>query len=89
MSLKNVGKVAMKDLQRVFFTDAEIAKQLGVTRQAIQKLRKNLGIPAHKEKRDKRIIRDKKRGLDVVELSGDHKLSVSQIYRILRKGGNE
>lgn len=92
MKIANITRDETKFLQDRFGKDVEIARHLGVTRQAIYQLRKKHGIQSLKNRaksRNKKIISESLRtGIKKIELSRSFGLSISQVYRIL-KGSND
>ncbi len=75
-------------LQAKFGTDHAIGQQLGVSRQAIHQYRLKFNIPAllpDYSKRNKRIFQDKKNGVPIQTISEKNRLSISQLYRILKE----
>ena len=74
-------------LQKRWRTDAAIGQQNGVTRQAVHQWRERLGVPALMEKHDRRnaeICKAYQAGHKVPELVKKWRVSVSQVYRIIR-----
>jgi len=70
--------------------DPAIAKQYGITRQAVFHIRKKFGIPSSRagtEDRARKIVELRKQGTSVAEISSVLKKSQSHIYRVLRKNG--
>ena len=79
-------KIILK-LQREFVTDVKIGKHLGVTRQAIQLVRKRFGVPAvipNNRARNKEIHRLFKKGESVKDIADGFDLSVPQTYRLVK-----
>lgn len=82
------SKEQLQQLQKRYGTDQAIASRLGVTRQAIFKLRKKYELPAiqnRNEKRNREIIHLHSSGITALQLAVKYSLSVAQVYRILGK----
>jgi len=80
-------KRALLALQRRWLTDRAIGQQNGVTRQAVHQWRERLGIPALLEKHDKRdaaIYDQYVKGRKIPDLTKLFKISVSQVYRVIK-----
>lgn len=85
-----IGKKQLEQLMKRYYTDSAVGGRLGVSRQAIYKLRKKYGIPAgarhvELEKRNRRIRELAGNGISSMVLAMDYGLSLPQIYRILQK----
>jgi glycerol-3-phosphate cytidylyltransferase len=87
MRAKSIGREQLIQLQKRYGTDLAIAKRVGITRQAVYKLRKKYSIPAsdntHKKKRDSDIRHLYSTGVKPIKLAIKFNLSLTQIYRIL------
>ncbi len=87
-----ISKQSMLKLQRQHGSDANIAKDLGYSRQTISALRRELNIPSgisKIRKRNERIFNwynNKK--YSVSEIHTKTKLSITHIYRILKQYNN-
>lgn len=82
------SKEQLQQLQKRYGTDQAIASRLGVTRQAIFKLRKKYDLPAIKNRNDKRnreINHLYTSGISALQLAVKYSLSLPQIYRIIGK----
>jgi Mor family transcriptional regulator len=83
-----ISKQQLQELQEIFKTDAKIAEKFGVTRQAIHQLRVKYGIKSLTDKNDERNKEMAvlfKKGTPPVDLAKKNDLSVSQVYRILKR----
>lgn len=67
--------------------DPAIAKQFGVTRQAVYAIRKKFNIPARRIN-TKMIIEMKRQGKSVSKISTVTGVSISYIYKVLKNGIN-
>jgi DNA-directed RNA polymerase specialized sigma subunit len=86
--MARVTKERLKKLQKVHKTDAKIGSLFGISRQAIHQLRVKYGIKAIPEKnleRDKKIAGLYKKGKTGIAIAKQTRLSVSQVYRIIKK----
>lgn len=86
--MARVTKEELIKLQKTHKTDAGIGKLFGITRQAVHQLRVKYGVKANREKnieRDKKIVALYKKGKSGVDIAKDIDLSVSQVYRIIKK----
>ena len=75
-------------MQFFYHTDEKIAKNLGVTRQAVCIARKKFNIPKFKDtkyKRNKIIHNMKQKGFTGQEISKRMNLSIKTVYRVLKK----
>lgn len=81
------AKRAFKEIQHQLITDEAIGEMYGITRQAVYASRKRLGIPASDKytKRNAMIIAKYVRGVSVVHIAQSEGISISQVYRIVRK----
>ena len=72
--------------QKRFGTDHAVGLQLGVTRQAVHQLRNKFGIMRSLKKSDRnaKIKVDHWNGMDADKLVKKYKLSLTQIYRIIK-----
>jgi len=91
MKLGTVGIVTpmyIKRMQSLYRTDKAIGDILGVTRQAVYRVRKELGIiplANNKKQRNKKIIELNKQGLTGFEIARRLKISVTTVRRITQK----
>ncbi|OGJ86554.1 MAG: hypothetical protein A2487_13445 [Candidatus Raymondbacteria bacterium RifOxyC12_full_50_8] len=86
--MARVTKDQLIQLQKTLKTDAAIGKKFGITRQAIHQLRVKYGIDYNRKKnkeRDEQVSAMFKSGKTGFAISKKIDLSVSQIYRIIRK----
>jgi len=68
--------------------DSSIAKQFGVARQSVYKIRKKLGIKSAKNDfKKKKIIELKQKGVSVTKIIQSTGMSQSYIYRVLNGSG--
>jgi Mor family transcriptional regulator len=84
--MPKLSKSQLIALQEKLKTDENIAKKFGVTRQAVQQLRKKYGIEsssADNPERNAKIVNLYKKGTARTELAKKFGLSVSQTYRII------
>jgi DNA-directed RNA polymerase specialized sigma subunit len=83
-----VTKDELKKLQKTLKTDAAIAEKFGITRQAIHQLRVKYGIESDRNKnkeRNEKIVGLYKKGKTGTKIAEDMDLSISQVYRIIKK----
>jgi transposase len=76
-------------MQKTHKTDAAIGKEFGITRQAVYQFRKKLGLSFNREKyreRDQAIVKKYKSGISGTKIADEFKLSISQTYRIIKRG---
>ena len=81
-----IGKTQLRSLQKTYKSDSAIAAVYGITRQYVQKMRKEYGIPAlpkDTSDRDARILAMKAKGRSVSKIAERLDLSETHIYRIL------
>jgi DNA-directed RNA polymerase specialized sigma subunit len=86
--MARISKEELAKLQKSHKTDANIGKLFGISRQAVHQLRVKYGIKANREKnleRDKKIVVLYKKGKTGIEIAKDIDLSISQVYRIIKK----
>jgi len=87
MKLSEIDETIFYKLQEQIGSDSDIARMIGCSRQAVGKKRKQLNIPpfqSHKRKRNVQIIQMSKDGFKGVDIAQTFKMSVSQVYRILK-----
>jgi len=87
--MARVSKQEILVLQKKFSTDAGIGKQFGISRQAIHQLRIKYGIKpntAKNKERNQKIAALYKNGKTGIEIGKTLDMSVSQVYRIIKKG---
>jgi len=83
------SKAELLALQKKFVTDAAIGMQFSITRQAVHQLRNKYGISSVAERnaqRNKDICVAYKKGTPVPEIVRKAHVSISQIYRIIKRG---
>lgn len=71
--------------------DPTVAKQFGITRQAVYNIRKKFGIPSSKSKasdKKQRIIELRNEGLSVTKVSSVCNVSQSYVYKVLKEAFN-
>lgn len=86
--MATASKEQLIKLQKTLKTDAAIAKKYGITRQAIHQLRKKYGIEANLAKnkeRDAKIYASYKKGVSGIEIAKGVDMSISQVYRVIKK----
>lgn len=74
-------------LQKKYTTDAAIGELVGISRQAVQQLRKKYGIEARTvdtQPRNEQIIQLHSQGKSVNIIAKKYDLSIQQIYKIIR-----
>jgi DNA invertase Pin-like site-specific DNA recombinase len=83
-----ISKSELVKLQKTAKTDEAIGKKFGISRQAVHQLRVKYGIKANTaknaERNDKisRLYKSGKTGIVIAKILG---MSVSQVYRIIRR----
>jgi len=88
-----VNKPQLQKLQNKFKVDTKIGYHLGISRQAVHQLRIKFGIKPVKDRlvaRNKEIVAafkkvTTKKSVAVARLCQRYKLSISQVYRIIKK----
>ena len=86
--MAKISKEALKRLQKTLKTDAAIGAKYDISRQAVHQLRIKYGIrpvPNKNLDRDLHILSLYKKGQTGIAIAKKAKLSVSQIYRIIKK----
>lgn len=86
--MAKISKQQLIKLQVKYKTDDAIGSLFGITRQAVHQLRNKYGIGPLAEKhadRNAEITRAYKTGLPGTKLSKKFKMSVSQVYRVIRE----
>jgi|WetSurMetagenome_2_1015567.scaffolds.fasta_scaffold00022_84 biotin operon repressor len=84
-----INKVQLIHLQKKLGTDEAIGAKLGVTRQAVQQMRKRFGIVsrwASNPQRNKKIRALSKAGKSGAEIARKFGLSKSRVYRVIEMG---
>lgn len=82
-----ISKSQLEKLQKKYTTDEAIGKLFNISRQAVQQLRTKYGISAivhDTTDRNKSIVKDYKSGIPGHKLASKYKLSVTQIYRVIK-----
>lgn len=85
-SMPRITKAQLIRLQKRFKTDAAIGDEFGITRQAVHQIRKKYGIESsliNNPQRNKIISQKFNEGTPVRILAKLHKISISQLYRII------
>jgi len=86
--ITKITAAGLKVLQKRFKTDSAIGAQFGVSRQAIHQQRVKFGIKAMAARNDERnalVVKSYKKGKAVKEIAKTLELSISQVYRIIKK----
>ncbi len=86
--MAKVNKEQLLKLQKTLITDAAIGAKFGISRQAIHQMRVKYGINANTAKnkeRNAKIVSLYKKGKTGIEIAKDLDLSISQVYRIIKK----
>ena len=86
--MPRISKGELIKLQKALKTDERIAKKFGITRQAVQLMRKRYGIDSRLAKnpeRNKKINALYKTGKTGMEIAKKFGLSLSQTYRMINK----
>ncbi len=86
--MAKVNKEQLIKLQSTLKTDTAIGQKFGVSRQAIHQLREKYGIKANLAKnkeRNEKIISQYKKGKTGIEIAKTLGMSISQVYRIIKK----
>jgi transposase-like protein len=81
-------KAQLLKLQKNYKTDGAIGELYGISRQAVHQWRKKYMIKSLRElteARNYQINKSFKSGVSVQKLSDKHGLSLSQVYRIVKK----
>lgn len=84
--MASMSREQLLQLQKKYGSDQSIATRVGVTRQAIYKLRKQYEISAiqdHHDRRNREIVHLHEAGIAPMKLAVRFKLSLTQIYRII------
>ncbi|OGJ89280.1 MAG: hypothetical protein A2268_10370 [Candidatus Raymondbacteria bacterium RifOxyA12_full_50_37] len=86
--MARISKEELVKLQKNLKTDAAIGAKYGITRQAVHQLRVKYGIDYNRKKnldRDQKIVGQYKKGKTGADIAKDIDLSISQIYRVIKK----
>ena len=87
-NLKEISKEEFLELRKECVSDAELAGKLNCSRQYINHMRKIFGISSRRKdmaSRDEKIYLDSIAKVKRTTMSRKYKLSVCQIYRIIKK----
>ncbi len=87
--MARISKQQLIKLQAKYKTDDAIGNLFGITRQAVHQIRNKFGIGPLAEKhadRNAEIAKAYKSGTPGTKLARKFKMSVSQVYRIIRGG---
>jgi DNA invertase Pin-like site-specific DNA recombinase len=85
--MARISKQQLIKLQAKYKTDDAIGNLFGITRQAVHQLRNKYGICPLEDKhceRNQEISRAYKAGMPGTKLANKFRMSVSQVYRIIR-----
>ena len=85
--MPRLTKQELLRLQKTLLVDQKIADKFGITRQAVHQIREKYGIPCilnRNRKRNDQINRLYNGGIPVVGIAKKFKLSICQIYRVIR-----
>jgi hypothetical protein len=85
--MARISKQQLIKLQAKYKTDDAIGNLFGITRQAVHQLRNKYSVGPLSDKhadRDAEIAQAYKSGMPGTKLSKKFKMSVSQVYRIIR-----
>jgi hypothetical protein len=85
--MARISKQQLIKLQAKYKTDDAVGKLFGISKQAVHQLRNKYGIPIVADKHENRnseILKAYAAGTAGTQLSKKLKLSVSQVYRIIR-----
>ena len=85
--MPRISKTQLIKLQKRYHTDAAVGRLFGISRQAVHKLRRGLQVAPVADKhgrRDFEIARLYRQGRSGAWLARRWRLSVAQVYRILR-----
>jgi len=83
-----ISKPELIKLQKTLITDAAIGAKFGITRQAVHQLRVKYEIDANLAKNKERNEKIKtlfKKGQTGIKIAKGLDLSISQVYRIIKK----
>ena len=86
--MARIGRNQLIKLQKRYKTDDAIGQLYGISRQAVHQLRKKYGVVPVDDKyesRNRSIRQLYRRGVTGPRLASQYSLSLSQIYRILKK----
>jgi hypothetical protein len=94
ITLSELGSVMDKEtlilLQEKFKTDAEIGRQINMTRQSVFQWRKKHDIPSvkfSKHRRNNSIIQLHQAKININKIASIHHMSRSQVYSVLHRYG--
>jgi hypothetical protein len=85
--MARISSSQLLKLQKKYRTDASIGKLFGISRQAVHQLRNKYNIPPIQDKyakRNREILDAYSKGAACTKIARTHKLTVSQVYRIIR-----
>lgn len=86
--MAKVNKEQLIKLQKTLKTDAAIGAKYGISRQAIHQLRTKYGISSLRDKNKERnlnIVSLYKKGNTGIKIAKGLNISISQVYRIIKK----
>ncbi len=85
-----ISRDQLLKLQKRYHTDQAIARLFGISRQAVHQLRGRYDIApvaSRHARRNAEIVRTYQAGLSGARIARRHRMSVSQVYRILAAEG--
>jgi hypothetical protein len=85
-----ISRDQLLKLQKRHHTDAAIARLFGLSRQAVHQTRDKFGIdpvPNRHARRNAELARAYRAGASGARLARSHRMSVSQVYRVLAAEG--
>ena len=85
--ISNISKSQLLKLQKKYKTDDAIGGVFGITRQAVHQLRVKYGVlpvAGKYESRNQELTRLYLNGIQCAQLARKYRLSISQVFRILR-----
>lgn len=86
--MARISKDELVELQGTLKTDAKIGAKFGISRQAVHQLRQKYGLEYNKDKfqeRDQEVMAMYSSGKSGIKISKEIRISISQVYRILKK----
>jgi len=81
-----ISRDQLLKLQKRYHTDQQIARLFGISRQAVHQIRSGYGIEPVADRHARRnaeIARAYRAGVSGARLARRHRMSVSQVYRVL------
>ena len=85
--ISNLSELQIRELQRIYGDDAEIAKEFNITRQAVCKARKKMGVESYRYNtdRDGKIVTMYRSGATANNIAHHFCLSVRHVRRIIAR----